>query len=172
MQSTNRTTWEFLANTYWYVPVSNLSALQFMPDGSQLSWRGDQTVWHISGYENGYLWGASGAVLFSQGEVNEETPPPVQLSQMVGSVSADGEVLINFLTNGGVITGFGKMVQVEGRWAFQMQMSTPVGSGQLYHWANMLQTKPGESNFVKLPGVNYSVPDMLKGASYPSLKTE
>ena len=176
MISSNRTTWDFLANTYWYVPVSDLPALQFMPDDNLLSWRGDQTVWHITGYKNGYLWGASGAALFSQGEANEETPPPVQHSRMVGSVSADGRVVINFVNGSGnrvsIITGYGQMVQVGGEWAFQMQMSTAAGGGQLLHWANMLQTKPGEPSFAKLPGVNYSVPDMLEGASYPIFETE
>ena len=176
MSSSNRTTWDFLADTYWYVPPADLPALQFESDDNALSWRGDQTVWHLTGYKNGYLWGACGAAMFSEGEANEETPPSIQQSRMVGSVSADGRVLINFMTGqgdrGSIITGYGQMVKVEGAWAFQMQMSTPAGGGQLLHWANMLQTKPGEPSFAKLPGVRYSVPDMLSGASYPAFGSE
>jgi len=172
MTSTHRGTWDFLADTHWYVPVGGLPALQFASDDNSLSWRGDQTVWHITDYANGYFWGACSAALFSQGEANEETPPSVQQSRLVGSVSGDGRVLIDFMTGSGsrgsVITGYGQMVKLEGEWVFQMQMSTPAGGGQLFHWANMRQTKPGEPSFAKLPGVNYSVPDMLEGASYPA----
>jgi hypothetical protein len=48
-----------------------------------------------------------------------------------------------------------------------MQMGTPAGSNQLFHWANMMQTCEGDASWDKLPGVNYSVPGMLDGASYP-----
>jgi hypothetical protein len=56
---THRTTWDFLADTYWYVTPPDLPALQLSPDDGVLTWRGDQTVWHISGYENGYFGSSS-----------------------------------------------------------------------------------------------------------------
>ncbi|MFT3765147.1 MAG: hypothetical protein QM820_06475 [Minicystis sp.] len=52
-------------------------------------------------------------------------------------------------------------------WAFQMQMCTASGNEQLLHWANMRQTKEGDASWQKLPGVDLSVPEMLKGATYP-----
>ncbi len=90
---------------------------------------------------------------------------------MVGTVTAGGQVQISFFRNSrqgdSVTTGFGQMTQLGGQWAFQMQMNTPAGNNQLFHWANMMQTKPGEAGWDKLPGVDYSVPAMLEGASYP-----
>jgi hypothetical protein len=47
MNDTNRTTWDFLGDTYWYVTSPDLPALEFSPNDDILSWRGDQTVWHI-----------------------------------------------------------------------------------------------------------------------------
>lgn len=172
MPNTHHSTWDFLTNTYWYVPVAYLPALQFSSNDNQLTWCGDQTVWHITGYKNGYFWGACAATFFNEGEANAEPPPTIQQSRIIGSVSANGHVLMNFVTGSGkqesIVTGYGVMVEVEGQWAFQMQMSTGAGGTQLLHWANMLQTKVGEPSFAKLPGVNYSVPDMLDGASYPT----
>ena len=171
MPHTNRTTWDFLANTYWYVPVADLPALQFSSDDNLLTWLGDQTVWHITGYKSGYFWGVCAATFFDEGQANAEPPPSIQQSRIIGSVSANGNVLMNFVTSSGsresIVTGYGVMVNVDGQWAFQMQMSTGAGGSQLLHWANMLQTKEGDTSFAKLPGVNYSVPDMLAGASYP-----
>lgn len=172
MSDTNRTTWDFLANSYWYVPPPDLPALQFSSDNNLLTWVGDQTVWHLSGYQSGYFWGACAVASFSEGQANANPPPAIQQSRIVGSVTADGRVLMNFISGSGrqesIVTGYGTMVQVAGQWAFQMQMATGAGGTRLLHWANMLQTKEGDRTFAKLPGVNYSVEEMLAGASYPA----
>lgn len=168
---TNRTTWDFLANSYWYVTPPDLPALQFSPDDNVLSWQGDQTVWHITGYKNGYFWGVTSAVVFDEGQANSKRAGPPRQLALVGTVTANGQVQITFVRagrlNDSIITGFGQMTQVNGIWAFQMQMVTNSGSDQLLHWANMMPTKEGEASWDKLPGVNYSVPQMLEGAVYP-----
>ena len=76
---TNRTTWDFLADTYWYVTAPDLPALQFSPGDDVLTWRGDQTVWHIAGYENGYFWGVTSAITFDRSDADSKRagrPPP------------------------------------------------------------------------------------------------
>jgi hypothetical protein len=171
MLDTNRTTWDFIANTYWYVTPPDLPALLFSSADNLLTWEGDQTVWHISGYKNGYFWGAVSTLTFAQGDANSAITRPPGHSVMVGTVTAGGQVQISFFQSSAsgdsVTTGFGQMTQVAGQWAFQMQMNTPAGSNQIFHWANMMQTKEGEASWDKLPGVKYSVPEMLDGASYP-----
>lgn len=171
MSETTRTTWDFLPDTYWYVTHPDLPALQFSSDSNVLTWEGDQTVWHISGYKNGYFWGVASTLTFDQGDANRRHTRSPGQSSMVGTVTAGGQVQISFFRNSrqgdSVTTGFGQMTQLGGQWAFQMQMNTPAGGNQLFHWANMMQTKPGEAGWDKLPGVDYSVPAMLEGASYP-----
>ena len=173
MTHTDRPTWDFLADSYWSLPVFYRRALQFSPGGNALAWMGDQTVWHLTGYRGGYCWGAYAAALFSEGEANANPPPRIRQSRIVGSVSAEGRVLINFISGSGkresLVTGYGTMVQVQGQWAFQMQMSTGGGGTKLLHRANMWQTRRGERTCAKLPGVNYAVSDMLAGASDPTL---
>lgn len=167
MSTSNRTTWEFLTDTYWYVTYPDLPALQFSSDDNVLSWTGDQTVWHISGYKNGYFWGASSALMFAPGSSSTGNP---QQRSMVGTVTAGGQVQISFIGNRRIqeaITGFGQMSKLEEQWVFQMQMVTSSSSNPTLHWANMMQTKEGDPSWDKLPGVNCSVSDMLEGASYP-----
>ncbi|MFZ6779745.1 hypothetical protein ACO0LD_23180 [Undibacterium sp. Ji83W] len=167
MPTSNRTTWDFLTDSYWYVTYPDLPALQFSSSDNVLSWTGDQTVWHISGYKNGYFWGVSSALMFTPGS-SSSTENPQQRS-LVGTVTANGQVQISFIGSSRfqeTVTGFGHMSKVEEQWAFQMQMATSSGNPTL-HWANMMQTREGDPSWEKLPGVNCSVSDMLEGASYP-----
>lgn len=170
--TTNRTTWQLLSDTYWYVTSPDLPALQFSPGDSALSWQVDQTVWHIAGYKNGYLWGVASVVTFDPSDKNGGQVGRPQHLSLVGTVTGDGLVQITFLRGSNltesITVGVGRMIQVEGGWAFQMQMSTASGENRLLHWANMRQTKPGDASWRHLPGVDSSVEDMLKGATYPS----
>lgn len=172
MTETNRTTWNFLANTYWYVTPPDLPALEFSASNNSLTWQCDQTVWHISGYKNGYFWGVCSAVINDPGE-NSGQP---RQQTLVGTVTAAGQVQITFIGDGlignSVVTGFGQMVTVNGQWGFQMQMATATGKNYLFHWATMMQTKEGELSWDNLPGVDYSVPDMLEGATYPQFEDD
>jgi hypothetical protein len=171
MSETNRTTWDFLADTYWYVTYPDLPALQFSSDDNLLTWKGDQTVWHISGYKNGYFWGVSSTLLFDQDENNGKHSGSSRQWSLVGTVTAEGRVQITFTRSSrredSVITGFGQMSKTGEQWVFQMQMTSSAAGNQTLHWANMMQTKEGEASWDNLPGVNCSVPAMLEGASYP-----
>ncbi|HYD81073.1 MAG TPA: hypothetical protein VEC06_14800 [Paucimonas sp.] len=176
MSDTNRTTWDFLADTYWYVTTPDLPALQFSADDDLLAWKCDQTVWHISGYKNGYFWGVSSALVLTPDESGTKRAETPQQRSMVGTVTADGRVQITFVSSGrrneSIITGFGSMTKIGERWVFQMQMTTGFGDSQTLHWANMMQTQEGDASWENLPGVNCSVPAMLEGASYPKFDAE
>jgi len=164
--------WNWLTDTYWYVTQPDLPALQLDPDDNALSWLIDQTVWHISGYENGYFWGVTAAVTYNAGE---EPPSRIGHLTMLGTVLPDGRVQITFLSNrraGSTTIGFGQMVKLGEAWAFEMQMSTERGDNRVLHWANMVQTREGEASWNQLPGTGMSVPQMLEGAVYPSFETE
>jgi hypothetical protein len=53
-----------------------------------------------------------------------------------------------------------------------MQMSTDRQSNRVLHWANMVQTHEGEPSWNQLPGLDSSVPQLLKGAVYPQFENE
>ncbi|MBC3919117.1 hypothetical protein H8L32_16620 [Undibacterium sp. CY18W] len=173
MSDINRTSWDFLADTYWYVTYPDLPALQFSASDNLLNWKVDQTVWHISGYKNGYFWGVSSAIIVDAGESSSGPRASPQQRSMVGTVTANGQVQISFIRGGGlresIVTGFGHMSKLDQQWVFQMQMATSGGGEETLHWANMLETKRGDPNWNNLPGVNCSVPSMLEGASYPQV---
>ena len=174
MTTENRTDWAWLANTYWYVPPPSLPALQLDPDKNTLSYQIDQTVWHITGYENGYLWGVTSVMMYSAGEEAPTRGPRSRPSHLtlLGTLFPSGQVQLTFVPQGkmgSVTTGLGQMVQRQGAWEFQMQMSTTRQGSQALHWANMVQTREGDESWSQLPGLPYSVPQMLDGITYPSL---
>lgn len=169
--------WGWLADTYWYVPQPDLPALQLDPDSNVLSWLVDQTVWHISGYKNGYFWGVTAAVMYNAGEELPAHGPRSRIGHltMLGTVLPNGQIQITFLPGGkggSTTIGFGQMVKVGEAWTFEMQMSSDRGGNRLLHWANMVETHDGEASWNQLPGVDLSVPQMLEGAVYPSFETE
>lgn len=171
MSDVDRSTWNFLANTYWYVSYLDLPALEFSPSDNLLSWKVDQTVWHISGYKNGYFWGVSSAMIVDADEDSGRRSASPQQRSMVGTVTANGQVQISFIRGSGlresIVTGFGHMSRLDQQWVFQMQMATSGGGEETLHWANMIETRPGDPSWDNLPGVNCSVQSMLEGASYP-----
>ncbi|MFT3765146.1 MAG: hypothetical protein QM820_06470 [Minicystis sp.] len=89
---TNRTTWDFLGDTYWYVTPPDLPALAFSPDDNVLTWRGDQTVWHISGVENGYFWGVTSVIAFDPDDADSKRAGRPRHLSLVGTVTAGGQV--------------------------------------------------------------------------------
>jgi hypothetical protein len=168
--------WSWLADTYWYVPSADLPALQLDPESAVLGWLVDQTVWHISGYKNGYFWGVTAAVTYPAGEERPTHGPRSRVSQltMLGTVLPNGQVQITFLPGrgGSPTIGFGRMVKAGEAWAFEMQMTTEPGGNRLLHWANMIETHAGEASWNQLPGLDLSVPQMLEGAVYPGFEAE
>ena len=150
--------WAWLANTYWYVPTSNLPATLFSSTTGSLTAVSDQTVFHITGYRNGYFWGK---VVTQLGSSSASS------SSMVGSVTPEGRVLLSFTqtsssSSPSVTEGFGQMQRKRGQWTMENQMFTsPTEQLQIGHWAYMVQTHPGLPSWNSLPSAGVSVPTFL-----------
>ena len=150
--------WSWLANTYWYVPVANLPAVLYNSSTGTLIPVSGQTVFHITGYRNGYFWGDTATQLGSS---------PPSSSSMLGSVTPEGQVLLTFTqtsdsSSPSITEGFGKMQRKSGQWTMENQMFTsPNETLQIGHWAYMLQTRPGRPSWNSLPSAGISVPAFL-----------
>jgi hypothetical protein len=150
--------WSWLADTYWYVPTRNLPAVLYDSTTGSLLPVSDQTVFQITGYREGYFWGKTVTQLGS----SSASP-----SNMVGSVTPQGRVLLTFTTTSAnsaplVTEGFGEMTRKSGQWTMENQMFTsPNETLRLGHWAYMVQTRPGMPSWNSLPGVDESVPTFL-----------
>ena len=168
---TSRASWEFLTNTYWYVTPPDLPSLRFRPDKNILCWQGDQTVWHITQYLNGYFWGVASVATLDPEEGDGKSAAHPEHFSLIGTVTGLGTVQITFILeskNSVMDTiGIGKLIKIGAQWSFQMQMSTRSQGKQLLHWANMMPTNKDDASWGKLPGIDASVPEMLSGATYP-----
>src|SRR5262245_57752249 len=102
MTPDNRTDWAWLEDTYWYVLAPDLPALQLDPDENKLSWLVDQTVWHITGYRNGYVWGVTSVMMYSTGEEPPTRGPRSRPSQLtlLGTITPSGQVQLTFAPMG------------------------------------------------------------------------
>jgi len=171
----NPSDWSWLPNTYWYVQTENLPALQFDPDNKALAWVVDQTVWHITGYRNGYFWGVSATVVQPAEEAEaqrRDRSRPVCFA-MLGTITPEGRVHLTFVLDqssaaSSATIGIGCAVERRGKWSLEMQMSSG-NNKRTAHWAYMTQTRPGDSSWEDLPGVGISVPEMLQGCEPPKL---
>ncbi len=150
--------WSWLAGTYWYVPTSNLPAVLFNSSTGTLAPVSDQTVFHITGYRDGYFWGKTVTQLGSSS---------ASCSSMVGSVTPEGKVLLTFTqtsssSSPSITEGFGTMQRKVGQWTMENQMFTsPSETLQIGHWAYMVQTHPGLPSWKSLPSAGISVPAFL-----------
>ena len=150
--------WSWLANTYWYVPTTNLAAVLYNSSTDIVASVSDQTVYHVTNYRDGYFWGDS----VTQLESNSPSS-----SFMVGSVTPEGKVMLTFTqtsTNSSpsITNGYGVMQRKFGQWTMENQMFTsPTEKLQIGHWAYMLQTRPGTASWYSLPSAGVSVPEFL-----------
>jgi hypothetical protein len=164
-------TWSRLENTYWCVPPESLPALRFDQDGNTLTWRVDQTVWHITGYRDGYFWGVCGALMRDAGEPAPERGPGAQPQgfTMLGSITPEGQVHLTFIpvSRGPDTLGIGRVVLHGAEPSFEMQMSTGSGAQTNAHWAYMVPVRPDDPSWHSLPGIGLSVPEMLEGLEPP-----
>jgi hypothetical protein len=174
--------WQWLSNTYWYVPTKYLLAIASSPSLPSPIPVSDQTVYHIQHYQGGYFWGTT-AVSYTAQQSSEETTP--SCLQLVGSVTPEGKLHSTFtpLPSAQVASptptpssdstseptvGIGTMVLQRGAWTMENQMSTiATGSLLLTHWAYMYQCKPDEPCFSALPGVGTSIPNFLGSCLAP-----
>lgn len=170
--------WNWLQDTYWYVPMSDLPAMQYDAARNTLSWVTDQTVWHIVGYRDGYFWGTCSVLLLDAGQevpLRGRGSRPVGLS-LLGTITPEGRVHLTFvpgvaLTSDHATTGIGCAIEREGQIALEMQMST--GSlKRTAHWARMVQTRDGDPSWDSLPGIGLSVPAMLNGIDSPGIVSD
>jgi len=149
--------WEFLEDTYWYVPVPYLPAVVLVNvDPPQTADVVDQTLWHITSVENGYVIG----------EVASNFGGGWSYSTLVGSITPDGAVSFSFTPAGGgnLTVGIGTMVFDEGAWFFEMQMTTGSGTASITHWAYMAESLPGDRAWLSLPGYpDNSIPEVFGG---------
>jgi hypothetical protein len=152
----------WLAGTYWYVPSENLLAFQ-APNTAEplLKALMDQTVWHITRVEQGYLAGIS-ATNLGEGW---------KYRLMVGSVAPDGAVKIGFSplgaacpkdpTTGSMTIGDGSLFIDGDDVAFLMQMISGSAQASVSHWAYMLPVTPDDPQWHSLPGYpEFGIPDL------------
>jgi len=177
----NPSDWNWLKDTYWYVPPGSLPALQM--DDDTLSWVIDQTVWHITGYRDGYFWGVSATLIRRQGEQDTPKgrgPGPVCFS-MFGSITPEAQIHLTFIVQRKMSSspptiGIGRAIQHQAvdhqglphqdGWSLEMQMSSGDRT-QTAHWASMTRVRPGDPAWETLPGVDLSVPEMLGNCKPP-----
>jgi hypothetical protein len=160
--------WQWLENTYWYVPKDNLLALASDAKLKSPIPVSDQTVYHIAHYVGGYFWGST-AVSYTQLSGSAASEP--SCLQLVGSVTPEGRVHLTFTllpeqgagnSSNPPTIGLGTMTPERGAWTMENQMSTTAPNNLLLtHWAYMYQCKPHEPCFAELPGVKSSIPEFL-----------
>lgn len=174
--------WQWLNNTYWYVPTQYLLAIASSPSLPAPIPVSDQTVYHIQHYQAGYFWGTTAVSYSSQQSFEDATPSCLQL---VGSVTPEGKVHLTFTllpatqaasptptpssdSTSAPTVGIGTMVLQRGAWTMENQMSTTATESLLLtHWAYMYQCQPDEPCFSKLPGVGTSIPNFLGSCLAP-----
>jgi len=150
--------WNWLADTYWNVPNRGLQAIMFTISTGEIVKIPDQTVYHISGYKNGYFWGETVA------QYGDNAPV---CSAVIGNVTPEGKVLLSYDTGTSITQAIGVMNRKHGQWTMENQMFTGSASTQVGHWAYMVQTKPGMKSWNSLPSVNQSVPTFLSNYTLP-----
>ncbi len=151
--------WQWLANTYWIVSPKGLPAIIFNSETGIIAPVQDQTVYHITGYRDGYFWGQTVAQYSSSGAPSS--------AALVGSVTPEGKLMLNFVSPTGVTMGIGSMTFKRGAWTMENQMFTGTDTSRIGHWAYMVQTRPGMKSFKSLPFVNVSVPTFLSNYNLP-----
>jgi hypothetical protein len=55
----------------------------------------------------------------------------------------------------------GTMVKKKGEWTMVNEMTNVVEGGTLSHWAYMVQSRPGDRTWDKLPFAHESIPDFM-----------
>jgi len=150
-------TWDWLAGTFWYVGEKDLPAYLYDTRTQAGGMVPDQTVLHITESRTGYFRGS--AVV--------EIAMSRSSFTMLGVVTPDGSVLLNFLPGdptGVATTGTGRFTYLGRDLTMLNQMaSSPSDRVKVLHWAYMKRTSPGDASWDRLPGANVSVPEFLSG---------
>ncbi len=157
------TAWDWLEDTYWFVPPSGLPNQGFTSTSGDVQVGLGQTVYHIESCRYGYFKGINRTQVVGG---------PLACQTLIGSVTPEGDVQLTFLwiDDNGVVTqrtdARGVMRRRQGEWMMENQMTSGGGTSStafLTHWAYMKQTEPGDASFDDLPLVHVSVPEFLAG---------
>lgn len=152
----------WLTDTYWYVPDLYLPALLAINASEpRIATVQDQTVWHVTNYSSGYVYGISASNI------------GLGWSYMliVGSVAPNRMVKLSFSPRGSenatdpstqsITIGDGTLLGDGANAEFLMQMTSGTPATSLTHWARMLQVTPADPEWSSLPGYpNTGVPDL------------
>lgn len=175
----NTVDWGWLRDTYWYVKDRWLPALMFNSSQNTLTRMVDQTVWHITGYRDGYFWGVTAVLSYAAGDDVPTRGPRSNPSPftLIGTVTPEGNIQITFVPSSSrssePTAGVGRIVEHEGQRTFEMQMSSMASNSRLVaHWAYMMQTHEGEPSWESLPGLGISVDEMLAGIDPPDIQND
>jgi len=162
----NNSNLDWLENTYWYCPTEYMPAIQTQSETSfeQVI---DQTVWHITGCNNGYFWGVCSALITPKNQ--QPNPDNKEDMTIFGSITPDGQVHITFIHNALSTTiGTGQLSKHQNQQSFEMQMSTGPTFNMAVHWAFMMQISPDDPEWECLPGAGVSVEYMVGDIPAPS----
>lgn len=148
---------KLLNNSTWIVPYETLQAFQVINmENNTIIPVSDQTVWKISAYLNGYIFGTSYTTINAD---------PKAKTNIIGSINPYGDVLLSFYNSGANTSGQGKFTKVNDKWQFIMQMNTLNTTDQgvigLSHWSYMISVTACDKLYHHLPGVCVSVPDFI-----------
>lgn len=165
MSTGTRGDWRWLEGTYWYCEADCMPALRTRGT-TAFEWVVDQTVWHVTGYRDGYFWGVASVLLTPAGE----PPDASRKTDMTffASVTPQGQVHVSFVTSArATTTGTGRITTRGGRTVFEMQMASGPGAALVLHWAYMAQVTPADPAWTHLPGAGVSVEEMVGGITPP-----
>lgn len=141
-----------IENTTWIVPPQTLLAKNYnLGTTTSVS---DQTVWVINTFDQGYFTGDAYT------SINQV---PDSHTQMVGSITPQGDVLITFyFTKNEPVNGIGVFKKICGKHTFIMQMNTsPTNFSGISHWSYMISAQLGDFFYEHLPGEDMSVPEFI-----------
>lgn len=142
-------------DTYWYVPKQYLLAYQNVPGPSPAVAVSDQTVWHFTKVNRGFLLGCSYRSIDGGGSWTT--------SSIIGSVAPNNQILFGFYADL-VTVGSGTLVTTGGQSYFLMQVSTAPAINGLTHWAYMAKAKRNSRPWKSLPGTGgQSIPSVDSG---------
>lgn len=133
------------------VPQKTLKA--YLIDNNNYRVVQDQTLWQIESFNNGYITGISYTMLDGV---------PFSKNNFVGSITPEGDVLINFYSSTSQTSGQGKLIKCK---KFLMQVGQVTNLEGivigLVHWSYMIKVNPCDRLYHYLPGVGISVPEFI-----------
>lgn len=149
--------WSWFKDTYWIVPPDGIYSVYHVSGANRFVVTRGQTVFHITDYFNGYF---TGAVVV---KITEGLLPNCQF--VLGQVTPEGQVYMTMYDakTGAVVNNpLGTMVRKGDEWTMVNQMTAPTqGDGTLSHWAYMVQSRPGDADYEKLPFAEESIPTFM-----------